>query len=297
MPTMTIPTPPYFKFWPTVTSHGWCVLPPFGYHPQQRLLERIQQLSDGAIVRLLIGEGESGLHVVVEGVQVLTPEQSQEIAHIVRRCLNMDTDLSGLYALLRDYPQYHWIEQVGAGRMLASPTIWEDLVKTLMTTNTTWNMTKQMVRRVVELGDAYAEGQRAFPTPERLAAMSLEALSEQVRAGYRNAYLHALATHIAEGRLDVESWRDAGLTAEEMYRQIKALKGFGPYAAGSMLKLLGYFDQLATDTECRAVFKARYNNGAGAPDREIAAYYEPFGQWRGLVQWMDVMKESLVSAG
>jgi hypothetical protein len=79
-----------------------------------------------------------------------------------------------------------------------------------------------------------------------------------------------------------------------MYKQVKALKGFGPYAAGSMLKLLGYFDRLATDTECRAMYKARYNNGAAATDKEIAAYYEPFGAWRGLVQWMDVMKEDLV---
>ena len=30
---------------------------------------------------------------------------------------------------------------------------------------------------------------------------------------------------------------------------------------------------------------------AAKDDREIAAYYQLFGQWRGLVQWMDVMED------
>jgi hypothetical protein len=76
---------------------------------------------------------------------------------------------------------------------------------------------------------------------------------------------------------------------------VKALKGFGDYAAGSILKLLGHFDRLATDTECRAVY-IDINDGVPAQnDAEIAAYYEPFGQWRGLFQWMDVMRGTLDS--
>ena len=295
MASLIIPTQTPFKFWPTVISHGWRVLPPFSYDPQARTLERIQQLGDGSIVRLVIGEGESGLGVAVEGIEAITSEQRREISQVVSRSLQLDRDLSGLYVTLREHRAYQWIEEVGAGRMLAAPTVWEDLSKTLMTTNTTWHMTKQMVRRLAELGDVYADDWRAFPTAERIAAMRFDDLAEHVRAGYRNAYLHELATSIAEGRVNVESWRGAEMTADEMYKQLTALKGFGPYAEGSMLKLLGYFGRLATDTECRAVYKARYNHGAAATDKEIAAYYERFGDWCGLVQWMDVMKEDLLS--
>jgi 3-methyladenine DNA glycosylase/8-oxoguanine DNA glycosylase len=295
MTIIRIPTPPHFRFWPTVTSHGWCVLPPFSHDPDNRTLERIQQLAGGAIVRLVVAEDSSSLTIAIASSTAVAPTHEHEIEQVVRRCLNLDADMSDLYAMLHAFPQYHWIEQVGAGRMLCSPTVWEDLSKTLLTTNTTWNMTKQMVHRLADLGDTSADGLRAFPTPQHIAAMSLQELSDKLRAGYRNAYLHELAVSIADGRLDVEAWRHADLPADEMYKQIKALKGFGPYAAGSMLKLLGYFDRLATDTECRAVFKTRYNNGTAGTDREIAAYYQPFGTWQGLVQWMDVMKESLCS--
>ena len=119
-------------------------------------------------------------------------------------------------------------------------------------------------------------------------------LNAHVRAGYRGDYLHLLATRIAKGELEVESWRDADLPSDEVYKRIKALKGFGDYAAGNMLRLLGHFDRLATDSACRTVYKDSINKGvAASDDKEIAAYYQPFGQWRGLVQWMDVMEDYL----
>jgi 3-methyladenine DNA glycosylase/8-oxoguanine DNA glycosylase len=101
---------------------------------------------------------------------------------------------------------------------------------------------------------------------------------------------------VAGGELDVESWRDPGLSSDELFKRVKALKGFGDYAAGSILKLLGHFDRLSTDTACRAVYKEINNGVPAANDKEISAYYEPFGKWRGLVQWMDVMQEWLMES-
>jgi N-glycosylase/DNA lyase len=149
-----------------------------------------------------------------------------------------------------------------------------------------------MVRRITALGEPYgdsAAGLHAFPSPERVAELAPEALGEAIRAGYRSAYLHDLATGIADGRLDVEAWAEPGLPAAELLARLRSLKGFGPYAAGTMLKLLGGFDQLALDTAARGTFAARYRGGAPATDREIAAHYEPYGEWRGLVLWMDVL--------
>jgi 3-methyladenine DNA glycosylase/8-oxoguanine DNA glycosylase len=115
-----------------------------------------------------------------------------------------------------------------------------------------------------------------------------------VRAGYRGAYLHELATRIAAGEVDVEAWRDPALPSAEVYKALKRLKGFGDYAAGSMMRLLGRFDQLGLDSVCRTMYAQRHNAGNAASDREIAAYYEPFGIWRGLVVWLDVMQEWIV---
>jgi 3-methyladenine DNA glycosylase/8-oxoguanine DNA glycosylase len=296
MTRLRLATPPDFKFWATVGSHGWCELPPFGYDDATHTLTRIQQLSDGQIVYLTINENQmDGLSIHVEGAKgKLKTRQADEIREAVRRCLNLDQDISVFHGLVRDHPRYGWIERLGVGRMLSSPTVWEDLVKTLLTTNTTWNMTVQMCRRLATLGDSYPGGGHAFPTPERLAAMSADELNSQVRAGYRGAYLHELAARVVNGELDIESWRSRELSGTELFKRVKALKGFGDYAAGSVLKLLGHFDRLATDSECREAYK-KINGGLPGTDKEIAAYYDPFGQWRGLVQWMDVMADYLQS--
>ncbi len=300
MLTLTLPTPAKFRFWVTVRGHGWSDLPPFGLDMAAQSLSRVLHLPDGLIVRCVISaadERATALEVQVTGVERLSRTQTDAITRMLRRCLDMDRDLTDLYALIHNHPRLAWIENLGAGRLLSSPTVWEDLVKTLMTTNTTWAMTIQMVTRIAALGDPVAGGGHAFPTPQQLAALSLDELSGAVRAGYRNAYLYELATRIASGELEVESWRDADLPSAELLRRIKALKGFGDYAAGNLLRLLGHFDRLATDTVCRAVYQERINGGIAAQhDREIAAYYEPFGRWRGLVQWMDVMELTLVSA-
>lgn len=295
MTIFTVQTPPGFRFWPTATSHGWCDLQPFSSHDETRHLERIHQLSDGNVVRLILAaDKDQNIQVTVEGLsKKLSPAQVDELTHGLTNAFNLDRDLSAFYALVRGYPRYQWIETKAAGRMLAAPTVWEDLAKTLLTTNTTWNMTKQMTARLNTLGDPYADGGHAFPSPERIAAMTPDDLNAHVRAGYRGAYLHELASRIANGEVEAESWRDPALTSAELYKRVKSLKGFGDYAAGSILKLLGHFDRLATDTECRAVY-IEINNGVPAQnDAEIARYYEPFGQWRGLVQWMDVMQDWL----
>jgi N-glycosylase/DNA lyase len=269
------------------------MLPPFGYsdtHPIH--LTRVQRLSDGTITKITVEAGEGQTMRVTSSAHVNNDQQA-EIGRVVSRCLSFEQDLNSFYTLLRDKPGYDWVEKAGAGRLLVSPTVWEDLAKILLTTNTTWNMTRQMVSRLVSLGEPSDKG-HVFPTPEQIAARDVDSFSAHVRAGYRGAYLHQLASSIAEGQVDVESWyTDQTITGEALYRHLKALKGFGDYAAGSMMRLLERFDQLGLDSVCRDMFAKRHNGGIRAPDSAIKAYYDPFGEWRGLAVWIDVMREEL----
>lgn len=293
----TITTPPDFRFLPTVWSHGWCYLPPFTCSEDPLTVGRTQKLNDGTIIHFHVQETQDtgDLLVTNRNETTLTNKQQAEIAMVIARCLNFDADLSPFYTLIETLPTYGWITQVGAGRILRSPNVWEDLAKTLLTTNTTWAMTIGMVKRLVTLGEPAPNGGHIFPTAEQIAAFDPDTLNQHVRAGYRSAYLHQLASAIAAGELDVEVWRDPALPSNEVFKALKRLKGFGDYAAGAMMRLLNRFDQLGLDSVCRAMYAQRYNGGEAASDREIAAYYEPFGRWRGLAVWLDVMQEDILS--
>ena len=120
--------------------------------------------------------------------------------------------------------------------MLRSPTVFEDLVKTICTTNCTWSATVRMVSAVVgELGVAAAGApeRRAFPTPAAMARADESFYRDVARAGYRGPYLRTIASDVAEGRLDLEALNDPALDDAEVAEQLLALAGRGALRDGA----------------------------------------------------------------
>jgi N-glycosylase/DNA lyase len=146
---------------------------------------------------------------------------------------------------------------------------------------------------VQNLGRESSDGRRTFPTPEAMALMPLKFFTNEVRAGYRAPYFKELADHVASGSLDVEQWLHSPLPTAELIKEMRGVKGVGPYAAENLLKLLGRYDGLALDSWTRAKFFVVRNNGRKATDKKIARYYSRFNEWRGLVLWCDVTRDWL----
>ncbi len=213
-----------------------------------------------------------------------------------RHILRLDDDLRNFYLATGNDPEFAWIGEQGAGRMLRSPTVFEDLVKMICTTNCSWALTLKMVYGLVQnLGRETDDGRRSFPTPQAMAAMPVKFFVDEVRAGYRAPYLKELADRVASGELNVEEWLTSELPTAELVKQIKGVKGVGNYAAENLLKLLGRYDGLALDSWTRARFFQIRNNGRKANDKKIARYYSRFNEWRGLALWCDVTQDWLIA--
>jgi len=176
--------------------------------------------------------------------------------------------------------------------MLRAPTVFEDLVKMICTTNCSWALTDKMVTGLVEsLGRESKDGRRTFPTPEAMALMPLRFYVNEVRAGYRAAYLKELAERVASGKLDVSEWLTSDLPTPELIKKMKSVKGVGDYAAENLLKLVGRYDGLALDSWTRAKFARIRNSGRKASDKKIAGFYSRFSSWRGLALWCDMTRD------
>src|SRR5205823_1795184 len=116
------------------------------------------------------------------------------LADAARHMLRLDADLSAFYEVARADPDLSWTV-TGSGRMLRSPTVFEDVLKTICTTNCAWSATVRMVGALVSnLGVEAPDGRRAFPTPEAMAEASEAFYKKTVRAGYRGPYLRSLAS-------------------------------------------------------------------------------------------------------
>ena len=289
---LKIPTPQNFSFRRTVASHGWYQLPPFALDTDKWELSRVIDVGKKPPVTIFLTERKN--HVRVRPARPLNKAETAIVLRDSRHVLRLDDNLGEFYLTTDSDPEFSWIGKQGAGRLLRSPTVFEDLVKMICTTNCSWALTLKMVRGLVEnLGRDSADGRRTFPTPQAMAAMPAKFFVDDVRAGYRAPYLKELADRVASGELKVEDWLSSDLPTRELLKEMKGVKGVGDYAAENLLKLLGRYDGLALDSWTRARFYEIRNNGRKANDKKIARYYSKFNEWRGLAIWCDVTRDWL----
>jgi N-glycosylase/DNA lyase len=278
-------TPKDFSFRHTVYSHGWSELLPFELDDAAWKLRYVFLNGKRKPFEATISEaGKRKLRI-----EYAAPVDEGKLKADIRHILRLDEDLLEFYTMTDAEPRLRWVAGSNAGRLVRSPTVFEDLVKSLCTTNCSWALTKNMVRNLVELlGDKAAGGKRAFPTPKALAGVDEEFFRKEIRAGYRSSYFAELAAKVASGELDPEAWLHSELPTAELKKQIKSIKGIGDYAAENLLKLIGRYDGLALDSWLRAEFYKKHNKDKACGDAKIEKFYKKFGDWKGLAIWCDM---------
>jgi 3-methyladenine DNA glycosylase/8-oxoguanine DNA glycosylase len=288
------PVPRAFSLRRTAMSHGWCALTPTAYDRISDVLHRTLALPDAGPLTVSVRQTPAGRLEASWGRVHGSCDDRIAIKAALRRMLALDDDLTELYDACRVDPALAWAEGLAAGRLLRSPTVFEDLAKTLATTNCSWALTRSMCRRLVEtLGETGPAGERTFPTASAVAAAGAAHLRDEVRAGYRSRAFVELAAEVASGELDVERWLPSSPAApsdEEVLRSVLELRGFGPYAAQGMLGLLGRPRGLALDSWVRA----KLPKLLGVPaltDEEITARYSAYGRWGGTVLWLELTRD------
>lgn len=284
MVNIRIVTPVRFSFKYTIRSHGWYDLAPFVIDEDDDTLGFVSGTGDAAVFATIRDMG-GFLSVDVNADQCSSDVIERDVRHLLR----FDDDMAAFYTAAEKAGQVGWVSELNAGRLLRSPTVWEDLVKSICTTNCTWAVTKNMTTKLVEeLGSETVCGRRSFPTAEAMASRGPDFYRETIRAGYRSEYLAELATSVADGRLDPESWLTSDLTTADLKKEMKKVKGVGDYAAENLLKLVGRYDGLALDSFLRSSFYKKHNKGKKCPDKKIERHYSKFRSWQGLAIWCDM---------
>jgi 3-methyladenine DNA glycosylase/8-oxoguanine DNA glycosylase len=231
------------------------------------------------------------VEIVACGDEPVSAPEIQEVREAAAWMLRLDEDLSGFHRLC-EAKGGRWARLgAGTGRLLRSPTLFEDVVRTILTTNIQWSGTVRMVQALVDaFGQPFSGDRslRAFPTPASIAAVSGEAFAEVVSLGYRGPYIHALASRVASDELILEALRDAELPSGNLKKQLLAIKGVGPYAAATLSMILGHYEELAVDTEFRQFVSRAYFGGSPVSDSDAAAVYDEWGPWKYLAYWFDV---------
>jgi 3-methyladenine DNA glycosylase/8-oxoguanine DNA glycosylase len=269
----------------TIVSHGVAELPPNRVDLEARTLTTTLPVPGGArTVRVTATAGSLQIEALAGCVGVRAREAlTATVAHMFR----LDEDLSGFYTLVGEDGDLGWCAH-GAGRMLRAPTVFEDVVKTICTTNVAWSGTRKMTAALVDnLGGEAPGGSRAFPTAPTMAEAPESFYREIIRAGYRGPYLKQLANDVADGRVDLEALNDQALPDDEVASRLLALPGVGPYAAAHlMLTSLGRYSRLVLDSWTRPTYGKLSGARRALKDSTIERRFRRYGEWAGLAFWL-----------
>jgi N-glycosylase/DNA lyase len=262
-------------FWRTVNSHGLNFLPPARIDDDERTIELTLHPGPRTVV----------VREASPGVASISGRPTRAVVAAVAHVLRLDEDLSPFYSAVAEDPDLAWAVR-GAGRMMRSATVFEDVVKTICTTNCAWSGTVRMVTALVgNLGETSDRGLRAFPTPEAMARAPESFFRDVARAGYRAAYLRSLAASVASGELELEKLTtDREIPDDEVEQRLLALPGVGPYAAAHVMMLIGRYSRLILDSWTRPTY-ARVA-GRKASDATIARRFRRYGPYAGLAFWL-----------
>jgi 3-methyladenine DNA glycosylase/8-oxoguanine DNA glycosylase len=280
----------------TLNSHGFSDLAPLRPDAATNSLEATVRVRRAKPRRIRLGAGSAGrVRVEIIGPAVGASVRT-DVEAGARRILRLDQDLSGFYRQAATDPDLAWAA-TGAGRMLRSPSVFEDVVKTICTTNCTWSATVRMTNALVaNLGEPPAGVRNdplanAFPSPAAMAAAPPSFYIDTVRAGYRGAYLLQLARSVADGQLDLEALGDGDVPDDDLETELLALPGVGPYAAAHIMMTLGRNSRLILDSWTRPTYSRLVGRKKPVPDATIRRRFRPYGDHAGLAFWLFVTRD------
>ena len=281
----TLSARPPFRFLSVVKSHGWAQMAPFAFDEETSTLAYTDRLSNGRVLTYRISETQGGISVKTEK---LTKTDQAEVVEHVTWMLGLDMDFSAFYAATKREPKLVQAEELARGRVLRSPTLFEDVVKTILTTNTLWSATKRMNMNLINQYSPTSDGktgERPFPSPAEIAASSPEVLKEAVRVGYRAPSIHELAVRVASGELDLESLKTSNLPTLELRKELLKIKGIGPYAAANLLMIVGRSDFIPVDSWAIKLVSHEWYDGEPVTPKQVEEHFEKWGEFKGLAYW------------
>jgi len=282
---LTLTARPPFIFQSVIQSHGWYQLAPNVWDAERQVLTRVERLAKGRVVPLSLSG--TGHQIIAEAPGRFGKREQSEIAGKLAWMFMLDADFDEFYALADGETKLQHVRPRAMGRWLRSSTLFEDVVKVMLTTNIQWGGTRRLAAALVgRYGESLPSNPslRAFPVAE-VIARSRETTLRSLGLGYRAPYLLQLARGVVSGKYDLAALADETRPTHDVRNDLLALPGIGPYAAATLLGLLRRYDFIGVDTEAVSNVSKGFYGGEPVGPKEVEAVFGRWGRYKSLAYW------------
>lgn len=285
---LVIDLPSGFELSAAVCSYGFMMLAPNSWDPLQGEFSRPLRLQNDTAVMVTIRQAAPQrleVHIPAKIGQLCAADELALKEQVVRmlRLFEADADVARRFAAL--CPDLATGGPVG--RLFRSPSLFEDLVKTVTLCNCGWS-------RTISMNQALCKkiGKGAFPTARELARVSPRSLQRSCGVGYRAERIVHLARACFRGKVDLSAMDASGATTE-VEEQIEGLYGFGPFAVANALQLLGNYEHIPADSETvRHLTQVRRCRGVTLENVQNVAtrVYKKYAPFQFLRYWTELWR-------
>jgi DNA-3-methyladenine glycosylase II len=297
-------------------------VPPYNFPLMLDMLGRItsptlDRVRDGAYWRLLrvsggISPGLALIRVTDTGTidsprlelalmaaqgDVYHAEAVADVIDQVSQILGVDEDRGDFYAYARAQPEL-WaiVGPLGGIRWPCAATVFEALAITIIEQQIAWTTALRAQRWLLEwAGNALiheGEAYFAFPTPDQIAAATVETLTPLKITFKRMRLLIEVAQMAAEGALDLEGLRLG--TPEDAYAVLTAIKGIGHWTATwTITRSMGAGHAYVGDNDVAlqaAVNRYFYGGEGRIPAAQVSATFARYGVHAGLAAHYTILR-------
>ncbi len=288
MPSLFLQPPSDYLLPRDACSYGYFLLAPNFWNVGEKSLGRgllLKSQPVGVVITQPRGKGTT-LRIALD--RAITKQERAETEQQVRRMLRLDEDESHVRGFHKVDPR--WKRQ-GRARLFRSPTLFEDVLKTVTSCNVTWPGTVQMNRRLCEVvGKRTPSGLLTFPSAAALARTRPQTLRARCRVGYRDLRIIELAKLFARRSPEVRIIEDSATPDELLHETLLSLPGVGPYAAANIMQLLGRYSRLPLDTESVRHGKSvlGFRGSSAQIMRRVRDHFAPFASHAFRSYWFEM---------
>ena len=291
MPITIKPVPPFdFNLSATIFATG---------DPQVRTYEsgtfwQVLRVDSRLVLVIVTASGtveHPELSVALQSNDELFPGDVDRVEATIASLFNVPFDLTAFYKDVHaDAVLAVLTERLSGLKSPTTPTVFDALVDSIIEQQIALTVAHSLERTVIKtFGDVLELDETvyyAYPTPQNIAAGTVEQLRACGLSMRKAEYIHGIATAIAEGELDLERFKTYE-DAEMIITALTKLRGIGRWTAElTMLRGMQKLEALpADDLGLRRHIAHYYCNDlkiSGAEARKIA---ENWGRWKGLAAY------------